>query len=117
MQVLFDEGALVRNGTVKLTRSLNELHIPPTVQVILASRIDRLPADEKGATADTGGDGQGVSAGIGQAGDWKVRRRAGTDARRSAARRVHLRAARAARRRVHLQALADPGSRLQLGPD
>lgn len=29
VQVLFDEGALVRNGTVKLTRSLNELHIPP----------------------------------------------------------------------------------------
>jgi len=47
VQVLFDEGALVRNGTIKLTRSLNELHIPPTVQMILASRIDRLPADEK----------------------------------------------------------------------
>ena len=47
VQVLFDEGALVRNGKVKLTRSLNELRIPPTVQMILASRIDRLPADEK----------------------------------------------------------------------
>jgi class 3 adenylate cyclase/tetratricopeptide (TPR) repeat protein len=47
VQVLFDEGALVRNGRVKLTRSLNELRIPPTVQMILASRIDRLPADEK----------------------------------------------------------------------
>ena len=47
VQVLFDEGALVRNGTVKLTRSLNELRIPPTVQMILVSRIDRLPADEK----------------------------------------------------------------------
>jgi class 3 adenylate cyclase/tetratricopeptide (TPR) repeat protein len=47
VQVLFDEGALVRNGRVKLTRSVNELRIPPTVQMILASRIDRLPADEK----------------------------------------------------------------------
>jgi class 3 adenylate cyclase/predicted ATPase len=47
VQVLFDEGALVRNGRVKLTRSLNELRIPPTVQMILASRIDRLPAEEK----------------------------------------------------------------------
>ncbi len=47
VQVLFDEGALVRNGRVKLTRSLDELRIPPTVQMILAARIDRLPADEK----------------------------------------------------------------------
>ena len=43
VQVLFDEGALVRNGTVKLTRPLVELKIPPTVQAILAARIDRLP--------------------------------------------------------------------------
>ena len=47
VQVLLDEGALVRNGTLKLTRPLDELKIPPTVQAILASRIDRLPADEK----------------------------------------------------------------------
>src|SRR5580704_16708475 len=47
VQVLLDEGALVRNGTVKLTKSLGELKIPSTVQAILASRIDRLPADEK----------------------------------------------------------------------
>ena len=45
--VLFDEGALVRNGAVKLTRSLNQLKIPSTVQSILAARIDRLPAAEK----------------------------------------------------------------------
>jgi len=48
VQVLLDEGALVRDGTaVKLTKSLNALKIPPTVQAILASRIDRLPAEEK----------------------------------------------------------------------
>jgi tetratricopeptide (TPR) repeat protein len=47
VQVLLDEGALVRNGTVKLTKALGELKIPPTVQGILAGRIDRLPADEK----------------------------------------------------------------------
>src|SRR5271168_1304538 len=45
--VLLDEGALKRNGAVKLTRSLSQLKIPPTVQAILASRIDRLPPDEK----------------------------------------------------------------------
>ena len=38
----------MRNGAaVKLTKPLGELKIPPTVQAILAARIDRLPADEK----------------------------------------------------------------------
>jgi len=47
IQELFEEGALVRNGQVKMTRSPSQLQIPPNVQAILASRIDRLPADEK----------------------------------------------------------------------
>ena len=48
VQVLLDEGALVREGSaVKLTRPLGELKIPPTVQGILAARIDRLPSAEK----------------------------------------------------------------------
>jgi class 3 adenylate cyclase/tetratricopeptide (TPR) repeat protein len=47
-QVLLDEGALVREGSaVRLTRPIAELKIPPTVQGILAARIDRLPADGK----------------------------------------------------------------------
>ena len=48
VQVLFDEGALVREGAAaKLTKPPNALKIPPTVQGILAARIDRLPADAK----------------------------------------------------------------------
>jgi tetratricopeptide (TPR) repeat protein len=48
VQVLLDEGALKRDGAaVKLTKALGELKIPPTVQAILAARIDRLAADEK----------------------------------------------------------------------
>ena len=47
VEVLLDDGALVRNGRIKLVKPLAELKIPPTVQAILASRIDRLPADEK----------------------------------------------------------------------
>ena len=35
------------NGSIKLVKPLAELKIPPTVQGILAARIDRLPADEK----------------------------------------------------------------------
>jgi predicted ATPase len=47
VQALFDEGALVRNGAVKVTRSLLQLRLPPTVQGILASRIDRQPVEHK----------------------------------------------------------------------
>jgi len=47
VQTLFDEGTMVRNGVVKVTRSLSQLRLPPTVQGILAARIDRLPAQQK----------------------------------------------------------------------
>src|SRR5262249_24221841 len=47
VQVLLDEGALVRNGAMHLTKQLGELKIPTTVQGILAARIDRLSADTK----------------------------------------------------------------------
>jgi class 3 adenylate cyclase/predicted ATPase len=47
VQALFDQGALIRNGTVKVARSLSQLRLPPTVQGILASRIDRLVVEQK----------------------------------------------------------------------
>ncbi len=47
VQALFDEGALTRNGVVKVTRSLSQLRLPPTVQGMLAARIDRLAAEQK----------------------------------------------------------------------
>ena len=47
VEVLLDEGALVRNGSIKLTKPLAELKIPPTVRAILAARIDRLPPAQK----------------------------------------------------------------------
>src|SRR5271170_5129548 len=48
VQVLLDDGALARDrGLTKLTKPLAELKIPPTVQGILAARIDRLPPDAK----------------------------------------------------------------------
>jgi class 3 adenylate cyclase/tetratricopeptide (TPR) repeat protein len=47
VQALFDQGAIVRNGTVKVARSLSQLRLPPTVQGILASRIDRLGLEQK----------------------------------------------------------------------
>jgi tetratricopeptide (TPR) repeat protein len=47
VQALFEDGVLRRDGAVKLAKSMNTVKIPATVQAILASRIDRLPSDEK----------------------------------------------------------------------
>jgi class 3 adenylate cyclase/predicted ATPase len=47
VQALFEDGVLERNGVVTLTKSMNAVKVPATVQGVLASRIDRLSADEK----------------------------------------------------------------------
>jgi len=47
VQGLFEDGALVRNGTVRITRSLSHLRLPPTVQGMLAARVDRLPRSQE----------------------------------------------------------------------
>jgi tetratricopeptide (TPR) repeat protein len=47
VQMLLDEGALARNGGIKLIQPLRSLRIPATVQAILSSRIDRLAPAEK----------------------------------------------------------------------
>jgi tetratricopeptide (TPR) repeat protein len=47
VQALFEQGILARNATVKLVQPLSQAHLPVTVQGLLASRIDRLPASEK----------------------------------------------------------------------
>ena len=48
VQALFDQGALLRNGGgVTAAKTVAEIKIPATVQGILASRIDRLAAEDK----------------------------------------------------------------------
>ena len=47
VRALVEQGVLVRNGATKLTKPLTEIHVPPTVHGILASRIDALPASQK----------------------------------------------------------------------
>jgi len=46
-QALAEDGSLKRNGTMNLMRPVEQIKIPPTVQDILASRIDRLSVDHK----------------------------------------------------------------------
>src|SRR6202040_2099621 len=47
VQALFEDGVLQRNGAVRLAKSMTAVKVPATVQAVLASRIDRLPAEEK----------------------------------------------------------------------
>ena len=47
VQALFEEGVLRRNGSVKLTQPMSTVKVPATVQAVLASRIDRLPGQQK----------------------------------------------------------------------
>jgi tetratricopeptide (TPR) repeat protein len=47
VQVLFEDGVLQRNGVVKLARPISTVKVPTTVQAVLASRIDRLPPEDK----------------------------------------------------------------------
>jgi predicted ATPase/class 3 adenylate cyclase len=48
VRALIEQGALICDGAPRLTRPLDVIHVPPTVQAILASRIDALPPPEKG---------------------------------------------------------------------
>jgi predicted ATPase len=48
VQALFEDGVLQRNGVAKLARSIKDVKVPASVQAVLASRIDRLPTEEKG---------------------------------------------------------------------
>ncbi|MBV8358284.1 MAG: AAA family ATPase [Deltaproteobacteria bacterium] len=47
VQALFEEGVVARNGKLRLKQPPGEIKIPSTVQALLASRIDRLPPEEK----------------------------------------------------------------------
>src|SRR5262249_49506889 len=44
---LFDQGVLVRDDLVRLAQRDDIAKVPETVQAVIASRIDRLPAEEK----------------------------------------------------------------------
>jgi tetratricopeptide (TPR) repeat protein len=47
VQGLFDDGTLVRDGSIKVARPLPQVRLPATAQAVLAERIDRLPAQQK----------------------------------------------------------------------
>jgi predicted ATPase len=44
---LFDQNVLVRDESVRLAQRPDTVKVPDTVQAVIASRIDRLPAEQK----------------------------------------------------------------------
>ena len=117
VQALFDEGALVRNGAVKVTSSLSQMRLPPTVQGMLASRIDRLPADAEGTLQTMAVIGRESPLALIRQGRHTSKT---IDLDRMVADlqlREFIYEQRAGRHRVRLQARTDPGGRLQLITD
>jgi class 3 adenylate cyclase len=47
VRALFEQGAVARNDSIRLTRPLADINVPASVQAVLASRIDRLAPNEK----------------------------------------------------------------------
>jgi class 3 adenylate cyclase/tetratricopeptide (TPR) repeat protein len=47
LQALFEDGVLQRNVAVKLARSMSAVKLPASVQAVITSRIDQLPAKER----------------------------------------------------------------------
>jgi predicted ATPase len=90
VQALFDEGALLRNGAVQVTRSLSQLRLPPTVQGMLAARIDRQPSEHKLLLQTLAVDRPRVIARPVKTGCLARRYPTGANARGSADGRIHL---------------------------
>jgi len=65
VQTLAEEGVLTgERGRYRLERSPGELHVPATVQGVLAARIDRLPPEEKDLLQTLAVIGKEFSAGL-----------------------------------------------------
>src|SRR5262249_37102956 len=98
-------------GAYCLTRPIQVIEVPATVQVILAARIDRLPADDKHLLQTASVIGKDVPLGVAP-GDRRDRgggRQGG--AQPPASRRAPLRGPALSRGGVHVQAHADARGR------
>jgi predicted ATPase len=90
VQALFDEGALMRNGTVKVARSLSQLRLPPTVQGDSGVTHRPAVAGTERSVADARGNRPGVAASSDQSDGFTWGSATGAVAQRSAGGRVHL---------------------------
>ena len=110
MQTLAEEEVLIgERGSYRLERSPSELHVPATVQGVLAARIDRLPAQEKDLLQTLAVIGKEFPLGSGQQGRRRRKKKILSEVVSSPGSGVHLRAAGVSGAGVHLQARTDAG--------
>ena len=124
VQELIEQGILVRDavgaGLALPTEGAassapTALHIPATVQGVLAARIDRLDPDEKALLQQLSVIGREFPLSLVRQVVPQAGRRTVSPTRLPPAQRVSLRAAGISRSGVHFQACAHPGGGLQLG--
>ena len=119
VQALVEQGALVRETAVGTglrpapTLNLNETRIPTTVQGVLASRIDRLPATEKALLQTLSVIGKEFPLQSAQARGGRTRSRAARAVIPPPGSRVYLRAAGLSRGGIYFQTCTDAGSGIQ----
>ena len=115
VQTLAEEGVLAgERGRYRLERSPGELHIPATVQGVLAARIDRLPAEEKDLLQTLAVIGKEFPFGLLSEGGRGGRGGSPRAALPSPGGGVRLRAAGVSGAGVHLQARADAGGGVRI---
>ena len=106
---LVDDGVLAgERGAYRLVKTPETIHVPATVQAILAARIDRLPPEDKALLQTASVVGTDVPVAVLAAVAGGIRGRAGRRPRPAPGGRVPLRDEPVPRRRVHLQARAHP---------
>ena len=113
VQSLVDGGSLVgRRGAYRLAASIDRLEIPPTVQAVLAARIDRLDERDKSVLAGGGRDRAGVLRAGAPARDRARAARAARVARQAVRRGARVRARPLPGSAVRVQAPAHRGGRV-----
>ena len=114
---LVDDGVLAgERGAYRLVKTPETVHVPATVQAILAARIDRLPAGGQGPPPDGLGRRHRRPGGRARGRRRSTRGRASRWPRPAPGGRVPLRDEPVPRRRVHLQARAHPRGGLREPP-
>ena len=109
VRALVETRALVgERGAYRLAKALTDIQVPPTVQAILAARIDRLSPEDKRLLQSAAVIGKDVPFALLAAHRRRARGGAAARARPSPGRRVPLRDEPLPRPRVHVQACPDP---------
>ena len=114
VRTLVEQRSLIgERGAYRLVHDLAALRVPPTVQAILAARIDRLPPEQKRLLQTSSVVGKDVPLPLLAADRRAFGRRSPARSRSTPGRRAPLRGQPVPRAGVHVQARADPRGRVR----